>query len=126
MREKVVRQLSIAGLSLPPNISYFALHLRKFARASPLLRHHAAPQVGFLGKDPTRYVHIFNPSDINGLERLISTHRGAPIRFPHHHASPRGNLGSLPLGKEAMKALRKFYAQDFRAYGEFFEDEEEW
>lgn len=111
--------LEQAGLPPRPDLDTFATHLEVYCRTSRSIRHHARPIVDYLGRRPGRFDRIFRMSELSGLRDYLAE-AGAEIRLDHlQTGGPKLTPDDLPA--PALERVKRFYASDYRSFGEWFD-----
>lgn len=116
--ERIAPEHRRQGASPDPDLAEFLDKLEIYRAASPSIRHHTEPMVGFLGPDPGYYGGLYDISRLEDFRRRLEEVLGRPVEIPHRQT------GGPKLGPEALSAaqrqrLERIYAEDYRLYGRF-------
>jgi hypothetical protein len=102
-----------AGAIPDPDLETFVERIEIYREFSASIRHHCAPQISFLGRDPGYFHRIF-PMD--GLERMLvelNQRTGRTLQLPHEQrGGPK--LSPAELSANARAQLEQIYRPDFR------------
>lgn len=103
------------GIARREQINEFATSIEQQSRSSEHLRYHFAPMVEFLGTNPAFYDRVFHIKDLADIPCYL----GVPLNIPREET--KGPVMSrADLTTEAIEHLRKFYAEDYATFGQFF------
>ncbi|MGQ3488256.1 sulfotransferase family 2 domain-containing protein [Roseovarius pacificus] len=112
------RKLEAAGLTRTPSLNEFALNIEKYIPMTVSIAHHFRSVTRYIGKDPGRFAHVFDLSQLDDFVALVN-HSGVHLEIPHEQTGgPK--LSVSDLSPEAYAALRTFYAEDYRIWGQYF------
>ncbi|MCP3901796.1 MAG: sulfotransferase family protein [Desulfobacteraceae bacterium] len=111
------------SLKVNPDINYFANNLEKYIKYSPEIKHHALPQVDYLGCNPEQYWRIYKISEIEQLSIEIKSITNKSLTINHYKKSDPGLKEStlLQLTNESIEYLREFYMKDYEIFGRYFD-----
>ena len=106
------------GLKPDPTLGEFADRFGLYRKCSDSIRHHTAPMVRFIGKEPEYYEAVYNLRDIDRCVARISEVVGRPLELGRHQTGgPK--LSESDLTAAQIDRLRQFYAADYTAYGAY-------
>ena len=118
------RKAESLGLPEDPSFSEFIARFDDYSALMIEIRHHAAPQIEYLGLDEGFYDRIFTEKSIPEFEKLVKELGGKEIRLPRMQRS--GAESPVLLNKANLGWIRDFYAQDYAAFGKHFPPAEKW
>lgn len=107
------QQAQAAGALPDPDLDTFVERIELYREFSPSIRHHVAPQVSFLGRDPGYFQRIYVMSELPQLVRDMEARTGRTLHLPHEQ---RGGPRLVPgdLSANARESLLQLYRADFR------------
>ncbi len=106
------------GLPRQPDIDTFIRLLPEYMRTTPMIAHHFAPQVGYVGHDLGWYDRVFSVSRLSEMETFLSERTGRTITLGRSQDSgPR--ISADDLSPAARDTLRQYYAEDYRLFQRF-------
>lgn len=107
------QQAQAAGALPDPDLDTFVERIELYREFSPSIRHHVAPQVSFLGREPGYFQRIYLMSELPQLVRDMEARTGRTLHLPHEQ---RGGPKLAPgdLGTNARESLLQLYRADFR------------
>ncbi|MFT4012588.1 MAG: sulfotransferase family 2 domain-containing protein [Paracoccus sp. (in: a-proteobacteria)] len=102
-----------AGALPDPDLDSFVERIELYREFSPSIRHHVAPQVSFLGRDPGYFQQIYTMAELPQMVAELSQRIGRSLRLPHEQ---RGGPKLTPadLSANAQERLAQIYRADFR------------
>ncbi|MEP5938288.1 MAG: sulfotransferase family 2 domain-containing protein [Erythrobacter sp.] len=115
-RNRILHHDDMGGIQ--PSIDEFALNLSAHIESFAAVRHHFSPMTLFLGENSNFYEHIF---DISEVDRLFD-YLGVASVGRKQTGGPK--IERDALSETAISHLKKFYAEDFDVYGEYFKQGE--
>jgi hypothetical protein len=102
-----------AGAVPDPDLETFVERIELYREFSPSIRHHVAPQVSFLGRDPGYFQRIYGMAELPQLVSDLETRIGHDLDLPHEQrGGPR--LTAADLSANALESLQQIYHADFR------------
>lgn len=114
------KELLAHDLAPDPELKEFVAKLPRYAKAVESIDHHARPLVDFAGTDAGHYTRVYRMSEIGELVADVSAIAGR--KLPLGRLQTGGpKLSVDDLGRKEIDALREFYAEDYRAFGRWFE-----
>ena len=114
------KELLAHDLAPDPELKEFVAKLPRYAKAVESIDHHARPLVDFVGTDAGHYTRVYRMSEIGELVADVSAIAGR--KLPLGRLQTGGpKLSVDDLGRKEIDALREFYAEDYRAFGRWFE-----
>jgi hypothetical protein len=121
-RNRIVhlREAAQAGTSLPrqPDIETFTRLLPAYMQAAPMIAHHFAPQIGFIGYDLGWYDRVFRFDQWPDVAAYLSDKVGRPVNLGvTQNEGPR--LSASNLRPETLALLRQYYADDYKLFAKF-------
>ncbi|MCA0922806.1 sulfotransferase family 2 domain-containing protein [Pseudooceanicola nanhaiensis] len=115
---KAGAKLKQFGLKPDPTLEEFANRFGAYRKCSDSIRHHTAPMVNFLGKDPGYYENVYNLRDIGQCVERISQIVGRPLELGRHQTGgPKLSVDDLSPAQ--IDKLKQFYAVDYNNYGTY-------
>jgi hypothetical protein len=114
--------LEAAGLRFDPQINELIAELHAYLRVARSIRHHARPQIDFIGPDLSVYTRIADISSVNTVAAEIRDHwtregftgicrRTPPVPGREQTGGPK--LGLHVLTPDSFEALLDFYREDY-------------
>lgn len=106
-------QARSAGALPDPDLDSFVERLELYREYSPSIRHHVAPQVSFLGRDPAFFQRIYSMKKLPQMVSDLQERTSLTLHLPHDQ---RGGPKLTPhdLGANALEKLTQIYRADFR------------
>lgn len=113
-------ELAGKGLEAMPELDLFVERFEDYATLSAPMWHHTRPICDFLGKDPGYFSRIYNIGELDLLAADISNRLHKPLEIDWYQTDgPKVSINDLTTAQIAK--LRRFYRQDYEAYGAFFD-----
>lgn len=107
-----------ANLPTNPSLSQFIARLADYRRAVPIIDHHAAPQVRFLGRNPDYYAAIVPIGQLADLARTMADVLQARFVIDHHqNYGPK--FDPSVLSTEQVAVIRRHYEEDYDRWGRY-------
>ena len=98
------------NLNPVPELNEFVDRLSDYISLSPKIRHHALPQVNFIGHDFNYYDRIYSFGELNALSSDIEKRTGIQQELPHEQRSKQ--KFAHDLSETSIAKLTRFYAED--------------
>lgn len=118
-REKARKQLLAHDLAPDPSLEEFVLKLPQYMKAVETIDHHTRPLVDFAGPTSSFYTRVYKMLEIDDMLSDISSIVGRPLVLQRlQTGGPKLSIDDL--GRRELQRLQDFYADDYRAYGEYF------
>jgi len=112
------------GLEGTPTFSDFMANFDQYDTLVPDVRHHALPQVEYLGTDSAYFDATFTETSVSQFESLVHGLSGATLRLPWVQRSDTD--APVPLDNDALSWIRDRYSEDYRVFGEWFPPASRW
>lgn len=106
-------QAQAAGASPDPDLDSFVERLELYCEHSPSIRHHVAPQISFLGRDPAFFHRTYSMKELPQMVSDLQERTSLTLHLPHdQRGGPKLTPGDL--GTKALEKLKQIYRADFR------------
>lgn len=106
-------QARAAGAIPDPDLETFIERLDLYQEHSPSIRHHTAPQITFLGRDPGYFDRIYAMKELPQMVAELEARTGLQLHLPHEQrGGPKLDLRDL--GANALERLNRIYRADLR------------
>ena len=107
------QQAQAAGALPDPDLDTFVERIELYREYSPSIRHHVAPQVSFLGRDPGFFDRIYSMKELKQMVADLEERMGLQLHLPHEQrGGPKLTLADL--GANTRDRLSAIYRADFR------------
>ena len=106
------------GLPESPSFSDFLARFDDYSSQIEEIRHHAAPQVEYLGSDAEFYNRIFTEQSVSQFEQFIQGITGQSLRLPWEHKS--ANYVPVSLDNANLAWIRERYLEDYETFEDYF------
>lgn len=117
-KAKAGKALARAGLPADPDLDTFIARLDAYCAAVESIRHHAAPMVLYLGRDPSWYTKLYRIEDTKRLVADVQEITGRRVNLQKlQTGGPKFAADSL--SPASLAHLARFYAEDFEVYGTY-------
>ncbi len=114
------KELFAHDLAPDPGLEEFVTKLPRYMKAVESIDHHARPLVDFAGTDAAYYTRVYRMSEIEDMVADLSAVAGRRLTVGRlQTGGPK--LSVDDLGRREIDTLRQFYAEDYRAFGRYFE-----
>ncbi len=114
-----IAEFEKADLSRDPDMNSFFCNLEAYSKLNDDVFHHFSPHCYFLGNKPERFAHIFKLSEMEKFTQLVAD-AGVALQIPHEQTGgPKVSVDDLSA--DARAALERFYAKDYRIWGDYFD-----
>jgi hypothetical protein len=112
-------KLAAAGLPPDPELSTFIAHLDGYCAAVPDIRHHAQPQIDFLGPDAGFYTRLYNLHTLDRFVEDVIAITGRTLALERLQTlGPK--ISPDVLTPEQRGAIAARYAADYETFGAWF------
>ena len=112
------------GLPEDPSFDEFVARFDDYESMINEVRHHAAPQVEYLGSDASIYNKVFTDKSVSEFEILIEELTGKSFRLPWKQRS--GPNIPVSLSKGNLAWIDRHYREDYEAFGSYFSPAQKW
>lgn len=107
------------GMTTRPDLHKFLEHFHRYRELAPSIAHHSDRMVDFLGANADFFDRIYSIRELDQLALDVSDRVGESLQIP------REQTGGPKIGQDALtskekKLLRRFYEEDFAAFGDYF------
>jgi tetratricopeptide (TPR) repeat protein len=119
------KYLSIAELSINPEINYLIGNLEIYQESSRNLRHHIRPQHSFIGNNLEKFDQVFQVENLGELGKKLSEIAGYEVTLPRLNTGGR-KIPLKELSSESMEKLIDYYAKDYELLHEYYSPEKIW
>ena len=103
-----------------PDLNQFISDLDRYMKVQQIW-HHAQPLINFLGAKKDYYQAIFSLNTLQNLEQYLQLKFKKKIRLPHLQKSRENPpLQEQNISSESTEKLKRFYAEDFSCFGDYF------
>lgn len=107
------------GLDPDPSLETFIDLLEQYQQANPSTFHHTRPASDFIGTDPGFYHRIYRMDELDTFARDMCDRMGKP-RLPIAVMKAHGpKFSPADLTRAQQEKIRRYYAEDYRLYGDF-------
>jgi tetratricopeptide (TPR) repeat protein len=119
------KYLSIAELSINPEINYLIENLETYQDLSHQLKHHIRPQHSFIGNNLEKFDQVFQVENLGELGKKLSEIVGYSVTLPRLNTGGR-KIPLKELSEESMEKLIDYYAKDYELLHEYYSPEKIW
>lgn len=111
-----------ARLDVPqePDLATFVDNLEAYREISPEVRRHSQPLTWFLGRQPGRYLSLFDMSRLQDFVELVNERAASQVVLSHYNPSPNAVRISTVAPAVAQK-VDTIFAEDHEIFGAYFE-----
>ena len=102
----------LKDLKPKPDLDYFIDHINDYMKV-PTISHHMAPQVRFLGKDPTKFSLLVNINKLKTLQEFLTERSGKKIKFRHLQTGGE-TIPIERINERRKNILNDLYREDFK------------
>jgi len=112
------------GLERTPSFSDFIAKFDHYDALIPDVRHHAAPQVEYVGADSGFYDEVFTAESVSEFESFVHDLSGIELHLPWVQRS--GLEASVTLDNVNLTWISERYSEDYQVFGRWFPPASEW
>lgn len=118
-RPEAAAGLAEYDLSPRPSLSEFVARLRRYRKASRVIRHHSHPLSTHLGTDPAYFHKLYPLREIDAFAADIRARTGSEAELPHLQTVGSGETVA-DLSPAETARIKELYAEDYTLFGQWF------